>query len=251
MTDKNNETQQQAQLDQTAKSEEALLEELTTHTNLDDEGEIFSLGQKIEALIFASPKPMKASEIQSILEDGDISAKEIIDEVNKLQEYHNERSGGFYLEHINGVGYQFRTHTEASYLMERMFSQRPRPLSRAAQETLAIIAYRQPVTRADIEFIRGVDAGSIIKNLLERELIACVGRKEDSGRPMIFGTTSEFLKVYNLNTLNELPPLESFQPARDRMKNALDKIGVDTKVDVEEMIKNKDEPGLTPTPPEI
>ena len=77
--------------------------------------------------------------------------------------------------------------------------------------------------------------------MLERDLICCVGRKEDSGRPMIFGTTDEFLKIYRLNSLEELPPLESFQPVKDRMKSALEKIGSDNKIDVEEIIKNKGE----------
>src|ERR1700759_1099496 len=80
----------------------------------------------------------------------------------------------------------------------KIIFKRPRPLSRAAQETLAIVAYRQPVSRADIEFIRGTDSGSIIKNLLERDLICCVGRKDIPGKPMLFGTTEEFLRVYRL-----------------------------------------------------
>jgi segregation and condensation protein B len=122
--------------------------------------------------------------------------------------------------------------------MERMFATRPRSLSRAAQETLAIIAYRQPVTRADIEFIRGVDAGSIIKNLLERDLIRCVGRREISGRPMLFGTTDEFLRVYQLAKLTDLPPLASFQPSYDTQE-ALASLNIDDEVDIDAFVSDR------------
>ena len=122
------------------------------------------------------------------------------------------------------MGYQFQTEAKASPLMERLFSKRPRPLSRAAQETLAIVAYRQPVTRAEIEFIRGVDAGSIVKGLLERNFIRCTGRKEVPGRPMLFGTTATFLQVFGMENLKELPPLEAFQPAQDVINKAMETI---------------------------
>jgi segregation and condensation protein B len=120
--------------------------------------------------------------------------------------------------------------------MERMFSARQRALSRAALETLSIIAYRQPVTRADIEAIRGVDAGSIIKNLLDRELISCVGRKEDSGRPMMFGTTPEFLRVFRIASLDDLPPLSAFQPAPETMTEAEGRLDLGEEVDVDEFM---------------
>ena len=195
---------------------------------------------KIEAILFATPAPIKASEIFELLQEDDLSVKDIIEVAEGLQRFYQEKGGGFKLTHQKGKGYQFQTVTTASYLMERLFSQRPRPLSRAAHETLAIIAYRQPVTRADIEFIRGVDAGSIIKNLLERNLIQCVGRKEDSpGKPMVFGTSSEFLKTYRLKGLDSLPPLESFQPAQDVMEQALEKIDAKQDIDVEALIAQK------------
>lgn len=195
---------------------------------------------KVEALLFATPAPMKASEIFELMQDEDVSIKDISEVAEALQRFYQEKGGGFKLTHQKGKGYQFQTVPTASYLMERLFSQRPRPLSRAAHETLAIIAYRQPVTRADIEFIRGVDAGSIIKNLLERNLIQCVGRKEDSpGKPMVFGTSTEFLKTYRLKSLESLPPLESFQPAQDVMEQALEKIDAKQDIDVESLIAHK------------
>ncbi|SME90066.1 SMC-Scp complex subunit ScpB [Pseudobacteriovorax antillogorgiicola] len=179
--------------------------------NFDEE---LTLEGQVEAVIFASAKPLKIQDILDIVQDEDqnLKPKDIESVVSQLQKLYDERSGGFTLVHEAGIGYQFQTVVAASYLMEKMFSSRPRPLSRAALETLSIIAYRQPATRAEIEYIRGVDAGSIIKNLMERDLISCVGRKEDAGRPMLFGTTAEFLKVFRIESLDQLPPLASFQP---------------------------------------
>lgn len=178
------------------------------------------LSATVEAILFASSKPLKVGDILEVLGDETVTTKEVSEVISSLVRFYKSRKGGFRLENIRG-GYQFQTVPEAGHVMEKIFSSRPRPISRAAQETLAIIAYRQPVTRADIEFIRGVDAGSIMKNLLDRNLIRCVGRREDSGRPMLFGTTDEFLTVYNLNTLADLPPLEAFQPSHEIIKNAL------------------------------
>lgn len=206
--------------------------------------EAINLEAQVEAIIFAAPKPISVGEIAELLadDDGNEPSHVLIDtHIQLLQRLYKERSGGFRLEYDKGSGYQFRTITAAAPLMERMFSSRQRPLSRAAHETLAIIAYRQPCTRADIEFIRGVDAGSIIKNLLERDLIVCVGRKEDSGRPMLFGTTSEFLRVFRIQTLNDLAPLSAFQPTTESMILAFQKIeSPEDSIDVEEFIGDAD-----------
>ncbi len=175
-----------------------------------------NLYAKIEALLFASPRPLGVNDILEILEGETASFKEIKIIIQKIGEFHSARSeGGFLLESVGAGLYQFRTRAELTPVVERLYSRRPRPFSRAAQETLAIIAYRQPVSRSDFEFIRGTDSGSIIKNLLERDLIRCSGRKKIPGKPMLFVTTEEFLRVYRLNNLDELPPLESFQPRRE------------------------------------
>lgn len=178
-----------------------------------------TLQGRIETLLFATPRPMTINDILEVLGDEDLTFKDVKNAVQEIIDIHQLRqNAGFQLECV-GVGqYQFRTKSQYAYIAERLFSKRPRPLSRAAQETLAIVAYRQPVSRADIEFIRGTDSGSIIKNLLERDLIACVGRKEIPGKPMLFGTTEEFLRVYRLASLKELPSLESFQPRREMLK---------------------------------
>ena len=186
--------------------------------------QISSLMSQIEAILFAADKPLSVEDLEKSLGEEAALLSEITTTLRKISEFYKNRGGGFELVHVKHQGYQFQTAAKHSELMEFVFSKKARPLSRAAQETLAIIAYRQPVTRADIEFIRGVDAGSIIKNLLEKQLIQCTGRKEVAGRPMQFGTTNEFLRVYELESLSELTPLDSFQPSVEIMDNALDKI---------------------------
>ncbi len=216
--------------------------------------EALTLEGQIEAVLFAAPKPFSVQDIAEIIQDenGQPEALEIERVVQNLLRLYRERNGGFRLEHDKGVGFQFRTVPAAAPLMERMFSARQRPLSRAALETLSIIAYRQPVTRADIEAIRGVDAGSIIKNLLDRELISCVGRKEDSGRPMMFGTSPEFLRVFRIASLDDLPPLAAFQPAPETMAEAESRLDLGEEVDVDEFMSDPDleEPDMSDGLPE-
>lgn len=195
------------------------------------------LEAKIEAVVFASQKPLRPQEVVDLLHDPSVTVEDVQATLDHLVEFYEDRAGGFKLQHLKRLGYQFQTSDSAGPIMERMFASRPRPISRAALETLAIIAYRQPCTRAEIEFIRGVDAGSIFKTLLERELIKCVGRKEIVGRPMLFGTTDQFLTVFNLSSIKDLPSLESFQPARDMVQGAMERIeGAVDLVDVEQYI---------------
>lgn len=195
------------------------------------------LEAKIESIVFASQKPLRPQEVVDLLLDPTVTVEDVQTTLDQLVEFYEDRAGGFKLQHLKRLGYQFQTSDSAGPIMERMFASRPRPISRAALETLAIIAYRQPCTRAEIEFIRGVDAGSIFKTLLERELIKCVGRKEIVGRPMLFGTTDQFLTVFNLSSIKDLPSLESFQPARDMVQGAMERIeGAVDLVDVEQYI---------------
>jgi segregation and condensation protein B len=224
-------------LGQVGQGEDTQLDEIPLATPKERLAAELRLEAKIEAILFASQKPLKTPEILDLLNDLDVKEKDVQVTLDQLAEFYEARSGGFKLHYLKRLGYQFQTAQEAGHIMERMFASRPRPISRAALETLAIIAYRQPVTRAEVEFIRGVDAGSIFKTLLERELIKCVGRKEIVGRPMMFGTTDEFLKVFNLSSIKDLPPLESFQPSREVVQGALEKLDQgEEPVDVEEYI---------------
>jgi segregation and condensation protein B len=230
-TEDDTENESDAELECAESDDEAIT------TALREELTIFG---KIESIIFASPKPMRAVEIHDLLAEQGYTLKEIQDACDELIEFYRDRAGGFHLKYIKRMGYQFQTTPAAKSLMEKQFASRPRPLSRAALETLAVIAYRQKlskgVTRAEVEFIRGVDAGSIFKTLVERNLLTCIGRKEIPGRPMMFGVTDEFLKIFQLGSINDLPPLESFQTPQDILDAANQKItafeaeqeGVDT-----------------------
>jgi segregation and condensation protein B len=199
------------------------------------------LEARIEAVIFASQKPLKALEILDVLGDDELALDDVQSVLDELIQFYEDRVGGFRLKYIKRLGYQFQTAPEAGPIMERMFASRPRPISRASMETLSIIAYRQPVTRAQVEFVRGVDAGSIFKTLVERGLVKCVGRKEVVGRPMLFGTTDEFLKVFNLTSLKDLPSLESFQPAPETIAGSKKEIEGDEGVDIEQYIAENTE----------
>ncbi len=233
MTDQDNQT-----ISDVPRDQEQNLEGVLAETSQDlDPIEPKRLEAQVEAVVFAAKDPLKISEIQEILAESDLSEADLQKVLDDLVKHYELRHGGFKLVYIKRLGYQFQTAPAAAPIMERMFASRPRPITRAALETLAIIAYRQPVTRAEVEFIRGVDAGSIIKTLMERELIRCVGRKEIVGRPMLFGTTDEFLKVFSLASVKDLPPLESFQPARDTVQGAQAKIDEGTDlVDIEDYI---------------
>ena len=186
----------------------------------------------IAALIFAASKPLGIEELSEFLDD--VSTEEVANALENLQQYYNGEDRGFHLVCGDDKTYRFQTVASVWPALERMYSKRPRPLSRAAQETLGIVAYRQPVTRADVEFIRGVDAGSILKNLLERGLIQVTGRKEDAGRPLLFATTDVFLELYGLKSLSDLPPLQAFQPKTDTVKTALNKLDLEPAVSEEE-----------------
>jgi len=190
------------------------------------------LRSKVEAVIFASPKPMKTVEIFELLNDETlpepITIEQIQEELDSLLGFYEERAGGFTLKYVKRMGYQYQTTNSVRSVMEKQFASRPRPLSRASLETLAVVAYRQKrskgVTRAEVEFIRGVDAGGIFKTLVERGMLHCTGRKEIPGRPLMFVVTDEFLKTFQLSSTDDLPPLESFQIPQETLTAAQEKI---------------------------
>lgn len=178
------------------------------------------LKKTVEALLLATEKPLSVLDISSLVMDISDDTEMINTILGELREKYAPQRSGVVLAEVEPGSFQLRTNLECSEHVAKIFSKNARPLSRAAQETMAIIAYRQPVTRADIEFIRGVDSGSIIRNLLEKNLITCVGRRADAGKPMIFGTTPDFLKAYGLENLKDLPPLDAFQPKTSAIKES-------------------------------
>jgi len=161
----------------------------------------------IEALLFLSREPLKPERIAQQL-PGDVKigrVREILDELKG--EFHN-LGRGFYICEMAG-GYQFVTRPEHKELLLMFFKKDDRKtLTRASLEVLAIIAYKQPVTRAEIENIRGVDSGSSIKYLLNLRLIRITGKQDTPGRPLLYKTTGNFLKVFGLKDINELPDIE-------------------------------------------
>jgi len=159
----------------------------------------------IEALLFASSRPLtleNLAEITGLVKPG---VRELLEELG--QEYEIQ-GRGFCLTEVAG-GYQLRTLPAYSEEVARLFQVKSRRrFTRSSLETLSIIAYRQPVTRAEIEHIRGVDSGGVLKTLLTQAMIRILGRKEAPGRPILYGTTREFLEYFGLRDLESLPTLE-------------------------------------------
>jgi segregation and condensation protein B len=163
----------------------------------------------IEAIIFASENEMTLKEIKDILDAMkiDTTLTEIEEYINLLNEEYDRNNNAFHIVNIAG-GYQFATRKQYAGFLGKLYSEAHRKkLSPSALETLAIIAYKQPITRAEIEFIRGVNVDYIVNSLLERDLITIKGRAQGPGRPILYGTTNNFLKVLGLNSLDELPRL--------------------------------------------
>lgn len=164
----------------------------------------------IESLIFASEEEISSKQIKDILDGFSIklSVKEIEANIADLNKSYAETGSSFSIVQIAG-GYQFSTKKEFSLYIGKLFSERQKKkLSPSAIETLAIIAYKQPITRADMEFIRGVNVDYIVNSLMERDLITISGRANSPGRPILYSTTKNFLKVLGLNAIEDLPKLK-------------------------------------------
>jgi segregation and condensation protein B len=159
-----------------------------------------------------------------------IDRKELQECLDGLVEEYSTR--GIVLHDVAG-GYQFRTHPASSTWIQKLIAGRPVRLSRAQLDTLAIVAYRQPITRPEIDDIRGVDSGSTLKVLLDRNLLRVLGKKEEPGRPLLYGTSKDFLEFFNLAELRDLPTLREFHELNDDGMAQVDKLGADIKgVDV-------------------
>ena len=162
----------------------------------------------LESLIFASDGPLSIISISEIL-GTEVERENIKRCLDELVEEYSLKRGGFVLEEV-AKGYQFRTVSENADYVKQLAPSRVTRLSRPAMEVLAIVAYRQPVIKAQIEKIRGVDCSGVIKKLLELGLIKIIGRKDEVGQPLIYGTTPFFLETFGLKNLSELPPLTEF-----------------------------------------
>ncbi len=162
----------------------------------------------VEAVLFAGDEPLREARLADIV---GTSVSQIRKHVKNLNDKYKANGNAFRIEQIAG-GYQMLTLSPYNYWLKKLLRARSdSKLSPAAVETLAIIAYKQPVMRADIEVVRGVAAGEVIRTLCYKGLVKIVGRAEVLGRPMLYGTTKKFLEVFGLNTLKDLPKIEELK----------------------------------------
>ncbi|HSA23715.1 MAG TPA: SMC-Scp complex subunit ScpB, partial [Myxococcota bacterium] len=175
-----------------------------------------------ESLLFVAGEPLPVSALLGLVRDiqPGLSGRALRGVVDQLRDELREGARGVRLAEVAG-GYQLRTPSEFSPLVRKLITRRPPRMTRPTLETLAIIAYRQPVTRSEIEDIRGVDSGPVLKHLLEKKLVKILGRKEDVGRPLIYGTTKEFLEFFSLKDLKSLPTLKDFVELSDEHRAQL------------------------------
>lgn len=158
----------------------------------------------LEALLFVAEEPVPLSRLQEILADEDPAATEA--SVRELALSLEDAGRGLMVQEIAG-GFRLATRPEANVWIQRLQVVKPSRLSRAALETLAIIAYKQPITKAEVEAVRGVAVDGVIRTLLERDLIRMLGRKAEAGRPIVYGTSQGFLEHFGLKELGDLPSL--------------------------------------------
>jgi segregation and condensation protein B len=162
----------------------------------------------LESLLLAAGEPVSLAQLANALEE--VPRERIRRALSAMAAAYASGGRGFLLEEIAG-GYQLRTPSEHAVYVRRLLSARPPRLSRPVLETLAIVAYRQPVTRPELEQLRGVDSGGVLDTLVERNLIRIAGRKEAPGRPIMYTTTPDFLELFGLKDLESLPDLEEFR----------------------------------------
>jgi segregation and condensation protein B len=166
----------------------------------------------LEALVFASDKPVKSGELARL---ASAPVKQVRELLAELKETYAAR--GVVLDEVAG-GWLFRTSVQYAPFVREMSSEKPVRLSRAQVETLAIAAYRQPITRPEVDDIRGVDSGATLKLLLERDLVRILGKKDEPGRPILYGTTNAFLEFFGLKSLKDLPTLKEFTELSDESR---------------------------------
>ncbi len=205
----------------------------------------------VESLLFVTDDPLSVDKIRNAL--GIAEAAPVREALRELAAEYEVRGGGFYLNQVAG-GYQLRTRPEYREWIKRLVQPRAHRLSRAALETLAIVAYKQPIIRSDIEHIRGVDSGGILRTLLERKLIRVMGRREIPGRPLIYGTTKLFLEVFGLKSLQDLPTPKEIEEFEEKplpeSPPAGEAAGGDAEGEEAAPPQAPPEPAQTPEPPE-
>jgi segregation and condensation protein B len=173
----------------------------------------------VETLLFLAERPLSVEELHR---STGVEAERLRRALDQLGGHYREGPCGIVLHEVAG-GWQLRTSPDNSDFARRFLKVKPQRLTRAALETLAIIAYRQPVTRPEIEEVRAVDSGAVVKALLERRLIRILGKKEEPGRPILYGTTREFLEFFALKDLASLPTLREFHELSQEHREIVEK----------------------------
>ncbi len=176
----------------------------------------------IESIIFVSERPVSLKELAKIFPD--TNKKQLKSSIGNLMDQWKEINRGITLEEVS-EGYQFRTKPEYSVFIAKFKDEKPFRLSRAALEVLSIIAYKQPVTKIEVDYIRGVDSSGVFGVLLERGYIKISGRKEVLGRPFIYETTDEFLETFGLKNLDDLPTLKELEEIEESVDKSI--LGLD------------------------
>lgn len=171
-----------------------------------------SLPAIIECIVFTADSPLSLDRLCELLPE--FERDDIRTALAELVGSHESRCGGVQLAEVAG-GWQFRTHPDFQQYVLRHVKTKASRFSQSSLETLAIVAYRQPITRAEVEHLRGVDCGGVLKSLLEKRLVRILGKKDIPGRPLIYGTSKEFLEVFGLKDLKSLPTLKEIQALDD------------------------------------
>lgn len=184
----------------------------------------------IESLLFVSKEPLSITRIRRALPFAE--AAKIRAALQELSDEYDKRKGGFFLREVAG-GFQLRTRPEYKEWISRLIKASPPRLSRSAMETLAIIAWNQPIIRSEIERIRGVDSGGVVRMLIEKNLIRVLGRKEIPGRPMIYATTKQFLEIFDLKDLKDLPTPKEIEEYGDPFPDDDESDGVEKQENTE------------------
>jgi segregation and condensation protein B len=173
----------------------------------------------METLLFLTERPLSLEELRQA---SGVDPERIAKALDQLSGHYREGPCGIVLHEVAG-GWQLRSSPDNAAFARRFLKVKPQRLTRAALETLAIIAYRQPVTRPEVEEIRGVDSGAVVKALLERRLIKILGKKEEPGRPILYGTSKEFLEFFALKDLASLPTLREFHELSEEHREIVEK----------------------------